>query len=109
MSFFLSSFSPSVPTSTPEKKRSNFTCVKNSPVGGCFETCTASTHHARAKTFEDHALDLQTAQVPAWASDRAGSGGREEEEEGAADEEAEFDLRWFLRMTDAAPWTSACT
>ena len=77
--------------------------------------------------MDDHALDLQTAQAPAWASERAGSGGRDEEEGRAAEVEEEApaeeeaaeaadaapgcvaNLRWFLRMTDEAPWTSACT
>ena len=70
-----------LPETFPEKKKNSLplTCVRYSPVGGCFETCAASTHQARATTLEDHALDLQTAQAPAWASDRAGSGGRDGE------------------------------
>lgn len=40
-------------------------------------------------TFEDRALDLQTAQTPAWASDRAGSSGRGDEGRAAEEAEAE--------------------
>jgi len=73
--------------------------------------------------LDDHAFDLHTAQAPAWERERAGIGGREtfEEEEETEGAEAEAGaeaggegvtaatLRWFLTMTEAAPWTSACT